>query len=34
MVLHLIRTGSVEGIDTDCVASPPPTRFEILKSRS
>lgn len=29
MILHLIRTGSVAGIDTSCVSSPPPTRFEI-----
>ena len=27
--LELIRTGSVEGIDTSCVRSPPPTQFEI-----
>jgi pimeloyl-ACP methyl ester carboxylesterase len=29
MLLHLVRTGSVEGIDTSCVAASPPTTFEI-----
>jgi len=29
MVLQLIATGSIAGIDTNCVSSPPPTRFEI-----
>jgi hypothetical protein len=32
MVLHLIRTGSVEGIDASCVSSPPPTEFEISRN--
>ena len=29
MVLHLVRTGTIDGIDTSCVQSRPPTRFEI-----
>ena len=29
MLVHLIRTGSVSGIDTSCVQSRPPTAFEI-----
>jgi len=29
MELHLVRTGSIEGIDTSCVKSAPPTRFRI-----
>jgi pimeloyl-ACP methyl ester carboxylesterase len=31
LVLQLIRSGSVEGIDTSCVRSPPPTDFEIQR---
>lgn len=31
MVLHLIQTGSVEGADTSCVESAPPTPFEITR---
>lgn len=31
MVLHLLRTGSVEGIDKSCAVSPPPTEFEIAR---
>lgn len=29
MMVHLIRKGSVTGIDTSCVQSAPPTRFEL-----
>lgn len=31
MVLHLVQTGRVEGIDTSCAVSPPPTEFEIRR---
>jgi len=30
LMLQLIQTGTIEGIDSSCVSSPPPTRFEIL----
>lgn len=31
MVVHLVRAGSTEGIDSGCVRSPPPTEFEIVR---
>jgi pimeloyl-ACP methyl ester carboxylesterase len=32
LVLDFIATASIQGLDTDCVESPPPTRFELPRS--
>jgi len=29
MVVRLVQTGSLDGIDTSCVQDAPPTRFEL-----